>query len=261
MDLGIQAKTAVVMGASQGLGRAIAAQLASEGTNLVLTARNEAALTDLAKTLAETHSIKAQVHALDTSDAAAVEAFCARLTDEIHPDILIANTGGPPPTPALGADPADWAKAAQSLLFSVIRVIETATKGMAARGWGRVVVVGSTGIQQPIPNLAISNTLRGGIAGYCKTLSAEVASQGVTVNIVLPGRIDTARIAQLNEKRAELAGTTVEEIRRAAEAEIPAGRYGKPEEFAAAAVFLASAPAAYITGQMTRVDGGLVQSV
>jgi 3-oxoacyl-[acyl-carrier protein] reductase len=131
---------------------------------------------------------------------------------------------------------------------------------MQERGWGRIVGVGSSGIQQPIEGLALSNTSRAALAGYLKSLASEVATSGVTVNMVLPGRIDTNRVASLDQGRAEKTGSTPEEVRRGAEAGIPVGRYGTPDEFAAAVVFLASGAASYITGEQLRVDGGMVRS-
>jgi len=132
---------------------------------------------------------------------------------------------------------------------------------MTARGWGRIITIASSGIEQPIPNLALSNGIRMAILGWSKTLAAEIAPKGVTVNIVMPGRIQTARLGQLDKANAEKQGKTVEEIARMMMGQIPAGRYGDPEEFANAVVFLASQQASYITGVKLRVDGGMVRGV
>ena len=261
MDLGLSGKTALVLGASKGLGRAIAETLAAEGSNLVIAARNGDSLADLAAKLEAAHGVSVGTVSLDTSNADAVAAFATKIRDEIKPDILLANTGGPAPTTALGTEPGAWAGATQSLLFSMINLIQAAAEGMADRGWGRIVVVGSSGIIQPIPNLAMSNTLRSGIAGFCKTLSAEVAAKGVTVNMVLPGRIHTDRIDELDSARSARTGQSLDDVRTQFMNTVPTGRYGDPAEFAAVAVFLMSQQAAYVTGQMTRVDGGLVQGI
>ncbi len=261
MDLGISGKTALVLGASQGLGRAIAEGLAAEGVNLVLAARNEKALGELASALSATHPVSVTVAVVDLADAGSVEALCARVRDDFKPDILINNAGGPPPSVSTGIALEAWQRATQTLLFSIVRVTEAALESMRARRWGRILAIGSSGVIQPIPNLALSNTLRGAVAGFCKTLAAEVASDGVTVNMILPGKIDTARVGQLDTARAEREGKTVEQVRTEIAASLPIKRYGKPSEFASVAVFLVSEPAGYVTGQMTRVDGGMIRSI
>jgi 3-oxoacyl-[acyl-carrier protein] reductase len=155
---------------------------------------------------------------------------------------------------------ADSAQSAVDLLLKPhIALVQRVLDGMIERGWGRIVAVGSSGVQQPLPNLAASNVGRAALAGYLKTLAAEVAGNGVTVNMVLPGRIDTARVAQLDRNAAERTGRSVEEARTSSEATIPAGRYGQPEEFASVVAFLASDRAGYVTGEQVRCDGGLVR--
>lgn len=261
MDLGIKGKTALVLGASQGLGRAIAERLAAEGANLVLSSRRLDVLEDLAKDLTATHGISVRCDAVDLTDIAALNGFCDRIRTEYKPDMLLNNAGGPPPSPAIGVASEVWQSAAQGLLFSLIQVTEAAVEGMRAKKWGRIVTIGSSGVVQPIPNLAVSNTIRGAMAGFCKTLSAEVAGDGITVNIVLPGKIDTARVGQLDTARAGREGKTLEQVRVEIAASLPAKRYGRPEEFANVAAFLMSEPAGYVTGQMTRVDGGMIRSI
>lgn len=261
MDLGIKGKTALVLGASQGLGAAIAAKLAEEGANLVLVARNGEALERSAKELSAAHGITATGISVDLSDAEAVAAFAAQIRSEIKPDMLVANAGGPPPSPAIGVEQEVWQRSAQLLLFSIIQVTEAAVEGMREKGWGRVLAIGSSGVIQPIPNLAVSNTIRGAVAGFCKTLAAEVAGDGVTVNMILPGKIDTARVGQLDTARAGREGKTVEQVRTEIAASLPIKRYGAPSEFASVAAFLLSHPAGYVTGQMTRVDGGMIRSI
>ncbi len=172
--------------------------------------------------------------------------------------MLVLNGGGPAPGTAadLDADAVDQAVA--RLLRPHVQLVSAFLPGMRERGWGRIVAIGSSGVQQPIPRLAASNVGRAALAGYLKTLAAEVAADGVTVNMVLPGHIDTDRVSQLNAAAAERTGTSADEVRRSSEAAIPVGRYGRPEEFAAAVTFLASTQAAYVTGEQLRCDGGLV---
>ncbi|NRA99536.1 MAG: SDR family oxidoreductase [Rhodobacteraceae bacterium] len=261
MDLGLKGKTALVLGASQGLGEAIATALAAEGSNVVLAARSEDKLTTLATTLSNTYGVTASTVAADLSDPAVAASLAERVRKEIKPDILIANAGGPPASPSTGVAPEVWQSSAQTLLFSIIQITEAAVEGMRANGWGRVLAIGSSGVIQPIPNLAVSNTIRGAVAGFCKTLAAEVAGDGVTVNMILPGKIDTGRVEILDGGRAKREDKTLDQVRAENAAAIPAKRYGTPAEFAAVATFLCSDPAAYVTGQMTRVDGGMIRSI
>lgn len=261
MDLGIKGKTALIMGGSQGLGLAIAEKLAAEGANLVLCARRADVLQEVGAKIAADHGVTVRTDAVDLTDTDAVAAFCGRVRDDYKPDMLLSNAGGPPPSPSLGVEPEVWARSAQGLLFSLIQVTEAAVEGMRARKWGRILAIGSSGVVQPIPNLAISNTIRAAMAGFCKTLSAEVAGDGITVNMILPGKIDTLRVGQLDTARAGREGATVEEVRTRIAASLPAKRYGQPEEFANVAAFLMSVPASYVTGQMTRVDGGMIASI
>ncbi|MBL6959286.1 MAG: SDR family oxidoreductase [Rhodospirillales bacterium] len=261
MDLGIKGKTALVLGASQGIGGAIAAALAAEGCNLVIGARNEEALQANASELSTKHGVEVTPYAIDMTDADAVEALCAKVKDDWTIDILVNNAGGPPPSPSTGVDAKVWQNTIQSLLLSVIRLSETAVEGMRERKWGRILTVASSGVIQPIPNLAVSNTVRSAVVGFSKSLSSEVAKDGVTVNMILPGRIDTARVEQIDAGASKRLGIPVEQVRENFKATVPAGRYGKPEEFASVAAFLASDLASYVTGHLMRVDGGSIRSV
>lgn len=255
MDLGLTGRTALVLGATSGLGEAIARGLAAEGARVVLVGRSADRLGAVADSLPDALAVPADLTDPATPErvvAAAVEAYGAV-------DVLVLNGGGPPPGPAVGFGAQAAQNAADLLLHPHLEVVGQVLPGMLERGWGRIVAVASSGVQQPLTNLTASNVGRAALAGYLKTLAAEVADRGVTVNLVLPGRIDTDRVAQLDQAAAQRTGTTTGAARAASEATIPAGRYGRPEEFAAVAVFLASTQAGYVTGEQVRVDGGLVR--
>lgn len=256
MDLGLSTRTALVMGSTSGLGRAIADGLAAEGATVAFSGRRA----ELAKDAAAAYPTAIGVE-LDLTDPASVAAALDTVRERLGPlDILVLNSGGPPPGTATDLTPENLAESLQTLVLAQVNLVATFLPEMRARGWGRIVAVGSSGIQQPIPGLVRSNAGRAALAGYLKTLSAEVAKDGVTVNMVLPGRIVTDRLTRLDAARAETAGIDVDEVRTRTFAEIPAGRYGTPDEFAAAAIFLCGAQASYITGTQVRVDGGMVVS-
>jgi 3-oxoacyl-[acyl-carrier protein] reductase len=199
--------------------------------------------------------------AADLSDPAGLEILLGHLPTLGGIDILVANTGGPRPGPAMGVAPTDWVQSFEALALPLFRIADAVLPGMIERGWGRIVTIGSSGIEQPIPGLALSNAIRGSVAGWSKTLAAEVAPHGVTVNMVLPGRIDTDRVRELDGVRARNAGLDIDAVKVQVLREIPAGRYGEADEFGAVVAFLAGRPAAYVTGSMLRVDGGLIRSL
>jgi 3-oxoacyl-[acyl-carrier protein] reductase len=261
MELGIKGKTAVVLGASQGLGRAIAELLAEEGVNLVVCARNQVALTNLCHELSTKYGVSARVHPLDMTDPDSVTALCEKIEQSYQPDILINNAGGPPPSGALGVADAVWNSSVQALLLSVIQVTESAVKGMRDQKWGRVLTIASSGVIQPIPNLAVSNTVRAAVVGFSKSLSNEIARDGVTVNVIAPGRIDTPRVEQIDTAKSKKENKDMATVRSEFAATVPMGRYGTPQEFANMAVFLVSERASYVTGHIARVDGGSIRSV
>ena len=176
-------------------------------------------------------------------------------------DILVNNTGGPPPTPAAGQDPELWSRSFRSMVLSVIALTDRVLPSMRQRKWGRIITSTSSGVVAPIPNLGISNALRLSLVGWSKTLAREVGGDGITTNIVLPGRIATPRITFLDEQKARREGRAVEEIAAESVASIPVGRYGRPEEYADVVAFLASERAAYVTGSVIRIDGGLIASI
>jgi 3-oxoacyl-[acyl-carrier protein] reductase len=262
MDLGLKGKRALVMGASKGLGRSIADALAAEGAAVTVSGRDQASLDKVAAALKAAgapaaHGVVADVARGEDMDRLADEAV--RLMGGV--DILVLNHGGPPPCVASEiTDPLlhTWF---EQMVASPIRIANRLIPEMRSRGWGRVLVVGSTGMQHPIPNLALSNTLRAAIWGWLKTYSGEAAKDGVTMNVIAPGSIQTDRIVQNAASRAAKAGTTPEREMAAMAQEVPAGRIGSPDEFGPTGAFLASDRAGYITGSMIRVDGGRVRSM
>ncbi|WP_416356196.1 SDR family oxidoreductase [Aureimonas phyllosphaerae] len=256
MDLGINGRRALVMGASRGLGRAIAEGLLDEGVAVTAVARDAAAIEAWGGGRTGLTAVSA-----DLSDIAAIDALAERLLAEGGVDILVNNSGGPPPGPAAGMARGDWLRQFETMAANLFHLTGRLLPPMRERGFGRIVTVASSGVEQPIPNLALSNGIRAAVLGWSKTLAAEVAGDGVTVNVVLPGRIETTRLAELDAANAARSGSSVEAVQKASIAAIPAGRYGRPEEFAAAVVFLASNQASYITGTKLRVDGGATRAV
>jgi 3-oxoacyl-[acyl-carrier protein] reductase len=261
MDLGIKGKTALILGASGGLGSAIGQVLAAEGAAVVLAGRNRDVL-DYGVARIESEGGRAISESFDLADLEAVRAMVTRSARELGSiDILINLSGGPPATTAAGVPPQQWIKEFQAMVASLIYVTDLVLPGMRERKWGRVITCTSSGVVAPIPNLGISNTLRPALLGWSKTLAREVASDGITVNVVIPGRIATDRVRQLDSGRACREGRSLEEVEKSSMASIPMQRYGDPVEFANAVAFLASSKSSYITGTTMRVDGGLIPSI
>lgn len=261
MNLELGGKTALVFGAAGGLGGAIARALAAEGANLVLADVNGDAL---AITVEEMRNAGAVVMPLvwDLADLSVVDSRITAIEERFGAvDILVNNTGGPPPTPVSGQTPELWTNSFQSMVLSVIAITDRVLPGMRQKKWGRIITSTSSGVVSPIPNLGISNALRMSLVGWSKTLAREVGGDGITANIVLPGRISTARIAFLDEQKAKRESRSVDDVEAESTATIPVGRYGRPDEYGAVVAFLASVHSSYVTGSVIRIDGGMIASV
>ncbi|MFI5312403.1 MAG: SDR family oxidoreductase [Gemmatimonadales bacterium] len=261
MDLGLAKRVALVCGASKGIGFAVAEELVREGASLAICARGAKGLEDAARRLAPSGALVLPIVA-DLATADGISTAVARTLDRYgRVDVLVTNTGGPPPAPTLAHDWAAWQAASELLLRSVVELTRAFVPGMRERKWGRVIGITSLAVKQPVATLVLSNSLRAAVTGYCRTLAEEVAADGVTVNTVLPGFTETERLVELAESDAKRAGSTVESIYDRYRAQTPARRLGRPAEIASVIAFLASERAGFVTGQAILVDGGLVRSL
>jgi len=259
MDFGLKGKTALVLGGGGGLGSAIARALSAEGVNVAVGDIDPAAVEKATSSLSGGEGLALP---WDLADLSVIDGNIAKIEAAFGSvDILVNNTGGPPPTPAAGQDPALWTKSFQQMVLSVIAITDRVLPAMRQKKWGRIITSTSSGVISPIPNLGISNALRLSLVGWSKTLAREVGKDGITANIVLPGRIATDRIKFLDEAKAKREDRSVEQVSTESTASIPVGRYGKPEEYADVVAFLASARASYLNGSTIRVDGGLITSI
>jgi 3-oxoacyl-[acyl-carrier protein] reductase len=257
MDLGLAGRTAIVCASTSGLGEATARALAAEGARVVVSGRRAERAEAIAAELPDALGIGVDLTAPDGPDT-----LVARATEALGPaDVLVLNSGGPPPSDAASIDGEAIGEALVGLLFAQQRLVSLVLPGMRERGWGRIVGIESTGVVAPIAGLALSNVGRAAMAAYLKTLAGEVAADGVTVNLALPGRIATARTEGIDGHIAEQEGISAGEVEARAAARIPAGRYGTAAEFGGVAAFLCSEVASYVTGSAVRCDGGLVESL
>ena len=247
-------KNAWVCGASEGIGLATARMLAQRGANVTLISRRAEVLQQILGGLDSSQGQQHAVLALDLSDLAAVQQAIKRPSQTVH--ILINNSGGPAPGPLLQADPAAFLASLQQHVLAAQVLAQGLIPGMQAAGYGRIINVISTSVKAPIPNLGVSNTIRGAMANWAKTLAAEVAASGVTVNNVLPGFTETGRLAKIIANRASKNKQSEAQVRDSMLAQVPMRRFAQPQETAAAIAFLASDQAAYITGVNLPVDGG-----
>lgn len=261
MDLGIKGRTALVLGAGGGLGNAIAKSLAREGVKIAVGNRS---VEGAERTVSEIRAAGGEAIPVvwDLGDLSLIEHRVSEIENAFGGiDILVNNTGGPKPSPVAGQDAALWHESFQAMVLSVIALTDRVLPGMRERQWGRIITSTSSGVISPIPNLGLSNSLRASLVGWSKTLAREVGRDGITANIILPGRVATSRITFLDEQKAKREGRSVEDVAAESIAAIPVGRYGDPQEYGDTAAFLASKQAAYITGSVIRVDGGLIASI
>ncbi len=262
MDLGIQGRTALVGGGSSGLGRATAERLAAEGCRLALWSRSAEGLGPVAEEIRRRHGVEVFTLTGDAAQPDTAGRLAAEATAALgRIDILVLNAGGPPAVDPTRTDPAGWARAFQLLATTPIELATALLPAMRAAQWGRIVAILSSGVRQPIPDLVYSNAGRGALAAWLKTTARVVARDGVTINGVLPGRLDTPRIESLDRGRAEGTGESIESVRAGHLAAIPAGRYGRPDELATLVTYLASDLASYQTGTFSAVDGGLISGL
>ena len=262
MDLGLRGKVALVVAASRGLGKAAAMELSREGAHVAIVARTEAELQAAAEEIRRVAGNRVLALPADVSVAAEIEALGRAVEAEYgRVDILVNNAGGPRPGTFADMADEDWLSAVNLNLLSAIRLSRWVLPGMRQRRWGRIINMTSFSVKQPVPNLILSNVARVGVVSMAKTLSRQVAGEGITVNNVCPGYVMTDRLRNLAASNARTENKTPEEIIAGWESSIPAGRLGRPEELAALIAFLASERAAYITGTTIQVDGGLLQSL
>ena len=261
MNLGLGGKRALVLASSSGLGFACAQALAAEGATVAVCSREQTRAHEAAEKIQTTTDAKVFAYEVDVSKAESLASLFKKATSDLGGlDILICNAGGPPPGGFSALDEDKWDFAYQLTLQSVVRSVRHALPHLKEDG-GSILVIGSSSMKQPIPNLMLSNVFRPAIQGLCKTLAGELAPDGIRVNCLSPGRIETERINQLDEANAKKQDISLEEVKRRSLADIPMGRLGDPEEFGKVAAFLCSEAASYMTGSTLYVDGGSVKAL
>ena len=262
METGLSGKVALVGAASKGLGRAIAEAFAAEGAALAICARGEAGLAAARDSIARI--TKAPVHAIaaDLSRAEGVQTVARSALERFgRVDVLVTNAGGPPVGTFASLEWDAWQRAVELTLRSAVELTRAVLPGMRERRWGRVIHITSLVVKQPIDGLMLSTSIRSAVTGFSRTLANEVAAEGVTVNTILPGFMNTERVVELNQVTAAREGVSVEQVERRVREQIPMHRIGEPHELAALATFLASERAGYITGQSIAVDGGWIRGL
>jgi 3-oxoacyl-[acyl-carrier protein] reductase len=262
MDLGLKGKVAMVAGASRGLGFAVARTLAAEGAAVSISSREAGAIARAGAAITAETGAPVLAHAADVRSAAALGEWRDATVRRFGKlDLLFTNSGGPPAGKFADMDDAAWQSGFELLVLSAIRLARLAIPEMRQAGGGAMLLATSSSVKEPIANLTLSNVLRASVSALAKTLAAELAADGIRVNQLIPGRIDTDRLRELDAINAKKAGIAIEEQQKRAAAAIPLGRYGRAEEFGRAAAFLLSDAASYITGATLQVDGGLIRNV
>ncbi len=262
MELGLEGKVALVAAASEGLGKAVAAGFAREGAAVAICGRNRDTIEAAAAEIRHATAGRVLPVQADVTNVHEVNGFVQSAANEFgRIDTLVCNAGGPPPGGFADVSDDAWEAAIQLTMMSAVRLIRASLPHLKSSGEGRIISMASSSIKQPIPGLILSNTLRLGLQGLVKSLSDELAPDGILINTVAPGRFDTRRVQGLDAGRAAKAGITIEEQRQRTQREIAVGRYGDAEEFARYVVFLGSPANSYVTGQALLVDGGLTRAL
>jgi 3-oxoacyl-[acyl-carrier protein] reductase len=262
MELGLRDKVALVAAASRGLGRAIAEALATEGASVIICSRNAEDLEVAKRAIESRTGGTVDAIAADLSDRAQIDRLAKEaIAKRGRVDVLVTNAGGPPSGAFEAHDWDAWQRAVDLTLRSAVELTRAFLPGMRERKWGRIINVTSITVKQPVDNLILSNSIRAAVTGFARTLANEVATDGITVNNILPGYTRTERVEELADATAKREGLTRRDVVARFESQIPMRRLGEPEEFAALATFLASSQASYITGQSIAVDGGWIKSL
>jgi 3-oxoacyl-[acyl-carrier protein] reductase len=262
MNLELKGKVALIAGASKGLGYAVAHAMAEEGAIVSMSSRVEAAIAAAASHIQRDTGTTVLAMPVDVRSADAIQRWIGATVERFGGiDALMTNSGGPPAGLATSFDDAAWQDAAELLLFSTLRMVRAAVPSMQARGGGAILVSTSSSVKEPIQNLGLSTVLRASVSALAKTLAIELAPSKIRVNQIIPGRIDTDRLRQLDEINAKKQGVSVLEAKAKALSAIPLGRYGEVHEFGRVAAFLLSDAASYMTGATVQVDGGMIRSV